>query len=187
MDDGGLLNKLIRKFSWESDIIGDTIPYIAVNGVYEDIGKTLPGWRTNGFWPGMLWLLYQYSGDDCLMNLPLLYWAAKETPDSRFFHIALGHLETTLTYLLWSDGSCNHAAVIDPERGIMVENPGGQDYATGSSWSRGQAWAIYGFALSYRYTGKAEVLDAAKRTAHYFIANTLDAALKFSGEDFSIW
>ena len=47
----------------------------------------------------------------------------------------------------------------------------GQGFASGSSWSRGQAWALYGFALSYRYTGEKKFLDASKRSAHYCIAN----------------
>ena len=69
------------------------------------------------------------------------------------------------------DGSCNHIAVFDPVTGEAVEFPAGQGYKEGSSWSRGQAWSVYGFALGYRYTGKREYLDAAKRAAHYFMAN----------------
>lgn len=52
-----------------------------------------------------------------------------------------------------------------------MELPEGQGYASGSSWSRGQAWAVYGFALAFRHTGDVRYLDTAKRAAHYFIAN----------------
>ena len=69
------------------------------------------------------------------------------------------------------DGSSNHICCLDPMTGEMLDNPGGQGYESGSSWSRGQAWALYGFALSYRHTGDQKYLDAAKRVAHYFIAN----------------
>lgn len=48
---------------------------------------------------------------------------------------------------------------------------GGQGYGTGSSWSRGQAWAIYGFALSYLHTKDEKYLDTSRRAAHYFLAN----------------
>ncbi|MFQ7549487.1 MAG: hypothetical protein ACLRMZ_03145 [Blautia marasmi] len=52
-----------------------------------------------------------------------------------------------------------------------MEAPAGQGYEEGSSWSRGQSWAIYGFAISYAHTKEQKYLDAAKQTAHYFIAN----------------
>ncbi len=107
---------------------------------------------------------------DTMMNLPLLYWAAKETNDPRFEIIARHHADTAMRVLQRPDGSVNHIAVLNPTTGDVVEVPGGQGYASGSSWSRGQSWAIYGFALSAYHTGKTEYLDAAKRAAHYFIA-----------------
>jgi len=73
--------------------------------------------------------------------------------------------------LVREDGSCNHIAVLDPVTGEVLEKPEGQGYSQGSSWTRGQAWAIYGFALAFRHTGKEEYLMAAKKVAHYFIAN----------------
>lgn len=76
-----------------------------------------------------------------------------------------------LTYILRPDGSCNHMVELDPTTGKYMGNPGGQGYESGSSWSRGQAWAIYGMSLAYRYTGNEAYLDAAKRVAHYFCAN----------------
>jgi unsaturated chondroitin disaccharide hydrolase len=69
------------------------------------------------------------------------------------------------------DGSCNHIAVLSPETGECLETPGGQGCASGSSWSRGQSWAVYGFALSFRHSAQMKYLDAAKRTAHYVISN----------------
>lgn len=108
---------------------------------------------------------------DCLMNIPLLYWAEKELQDPRFGYIANQHAHTALKVLLREDGSCNHIAIFDPATGEPLEFPAGQGYASGSSWSRGQSWAIYGFALTYMHTGMKEYLNAAKQVAHYFIAN----------------
>jgi unsaturated chondroitin disaccharide hydrolase len=108
---------------------------------------------------------------DCLMNLPLLYWASKEQKDQRFSQIAKQHTKTALTYLIRPDGSCNHIIELDENNGEFIDNPGGQGFEKGSSWSRGQAWAIYGMALAYRYTNQTEFLDAAKKVAHYFISN----------------
>jgi unsaturated chondroitin disaccharide hydrolase len=108
---------------------------------------------------------------DCMMNIPILYWAGAELDDPRFAQIAQLHADTCQTNIVRPDGSCNHIAVLDPNTGELLETPGGQGYESGSSWSRGQAWGIYGFALSYLHSKKAEYLDTAKRIAHYFISN----------------
>ena len=55
-----------------------------------------------------------------------------------------------------------------------METLGGQGYGVGSSWSRGQAWGIYGFTLSYIHTAEKRYLDAAKKIANYFIAACCD-------------
>jgi len=108
---------------------------------------------------------------DCLMNLPILYWASEQTGDPRFAVVAREHAATAMRHFQRPDGSMNHAMVFDPSTGVVLENLGGQGFAAGSSWSRGQAWALYGFALCSRYSGNPDELAAAKRVAHYFIAN----------------
>lgn len=107
---------------------------------------------------------------DCLMNLSLLYWAAEETKDPRFDVIAERHADTVLEKILRPDGSCNHIAILNPMTGELEALPAGQGFAEGSAWSRGQAWAVYGFAISYAHTKEQKYLDAAKRAAHFFIA-----------------
>ncbi|MBO5278042.1 MAG: glycoside hydrolase family 88 protein [Lachnospiraceae bacterium] len=129
---------------------------------YNPAGRYISAW--NGNRPGHMII-------DCLMNLPLLYWASEQTGDPRFTLVAENHTDTALKYIVRPDGSCNHIVVMDPLTGEYLDNPGGQGYGQGSSWSRGQAWAVYGFALAYKYTGKPEYLDASKRVAHYFLAN----------------
>ena len=111
---------------------------------------------------------------DCMMNLPLLYWASEVTGDPRFRLIAMKHADTAMQVFVRPDGSCNHIIIFDAETGEVLDNPGGQGYESGSSWSRGQAWALYGFTLSYLHTGKQAYLDAAKRVANYFISQITD-------------
>lgn len=111
---------------------------------------------------------------DTMMNLPLLYWASDVTKDPRYRLIAKKHADTAMKHFVRADGSCNHIVIFDPETGEFLENPAGQGAFSGSSWSRGQAWALYGFTLSYLCTGKAEYLETAKRVANYFITNTAD-------------
>jgi len=111
---------------------------------------------------------------DCMLNINLLYWASEFTGDPRFRQIAMAHADTTMKYFVRPDGSVNHIVKFDPETMEVLETPGGQGYAPGSSWSRGQTWALYGFTLNFLHTGKQEYLDTAKRIAHYFIASVQD-------------
>ncbi len=108
---------------------------------------------------------------DCMMNLNLLYWASDELSDPRFRQIAMLHADTAMSAFVRPDGSVNHIVSFEPETGEILRSLGGQGYGDGSSWTRGQAWGLYGFALSYAHTGKQDYLDTAKRIAHYFISN----------------
>lgn len=112
---------------------------------------------------------YNWSIVDSLMNLPLLYWASQELDDDRFTRIAMAHADMTLRDHLRENGSVVHIAEHDRRTGKCVKTHGGQGYAEGSSWSRGCAWALYGFTLSYLYTRENRYLSAAVRAADYFI------------------
>lgn len=105
---------------------------------------------------------------DCMMNLPLLYWASDVTKDPRYYNIAVKHADTAQRYFIREDGSARHIVEFDAESGRFVCEHGGQGYAQGSAWTRGQAWALYGFALSYRATGCNRYLHTAERVADYF-------------------
>lgn len=107
---------------------------------------------------------------DSLMNLPLLYWASRESKDPRFADMANRHADRGMDTLVRRDGSCNHIASFDPETGAFLGGIGGQGYGEGSAWSRGQSWAVYGYALAYRNSGNAAYLETAKNCAHYSIA-----------------
>ena len=107
---------------------------------------------------------------DCMMNLPLLYWASEKTGDPRFKKLAMIHADTTIKNFVRKDGSCNHIVDFDPESGAVRDIPAGQGCASGSSWSRGQSWALYGFTLSYLHTGRKEYLATSKKVADYFIS-----------------
>ena len=107
---------------------------------------------------------------DCLMNLPLLYWASNETGCNKYRDIAMRHADMVLKYFVRPDDSVCHAYRFDLKTGkpIGAENFCGR--GVDSYWARGAAWAIYGFALSYGYTRDQKYLDAAFRLAKKFIA-----------------
>ena len=262
------LNKFEQKMSWLSEKSKDKIPALAVDGVHDDRSDLTREWNpddglfwwTNGFWAGMLWMMYRRTGEkkyaeiagisekkldqcfegfyglhhdvgfmwmptsvaswrltgnedsrrralhaanlltgrfnpagnfirawndipgtdddtrgwaiiDSLFNITLLYWAYEETKDPRYYHVAVKHADKLMEHFIRPDGSVRHIVEFDPMTGAFRKDYGGQGYAHGSSWTRGQAWALYGFMLSYVHTGREAYLDAAKRVAHYFIAN----------------
>lgn len=138
-------------------------------GRYNPAGRFIRAWNPECVEPGedcTGWIIV-----DSMMNIPLLYWASDELKDPRFRQIAESHADTIRRTLVREDGSCGHIACLNPDSGELEEIRGGQGYSAASSWSRGQAWILYGFALSYRYTNNTSYLDTAKRTAHYFISN----------------
>ena len=245
--------KVDKKLSRTAVKSREKIPYTTVNGEHDNrVGKGITWW-TNGFWGGMMWLMYEATGNeeyrktaerseellddalrqykalhhdvgfmwhltsganyrltgneasavrnffaatslfsrynidgdfirawngeaqagysiiDCLMNIPLLYWATDEIGDDRFKKIAMRHMEMAMRDHIRPDGSVNHIVNHEVDK-VGVQNIlGGQGYDETSCWSRGLAWAVYGSVLSYIHAGKEEYLEAAKKTADYFI------------------
>jgi len=256
-DDKIWINEIWQKLSikLEKNAIDlqDIIPYSTTNGKYTDMSKEDVGWWTNGFFGGMMWLMYnetkkecfkiaaekqekildgvfdiydrfdhdigfvwgltskanyilngdkksrarslfaanilaaranikanfirawngikEYSIIDCMMNLPILYWASTELKDNRFKYIAQMHADMALNEHIRDDGSVVHVCVHDEETPKIIRTEAGQGYDVGSAWTRGQSWAVYGFALSYIYTGEEKYLEASKKTADYFLEN----------------
>jgi len=106
---------------------------------------------------------------DCLMNLPLLCWATEQTGRSAYAEAARIHADKSLKFLVRGDASSYHTFYFDPESGDAVRGGTHQGFQDGSTWTRGQAWGIYGFALAYRYFEEPQYLDTAIRMARYFI------------------
>ncbi|MBD0380844.1 glycoside hydrolase family 88 protein [Paenibacillus sedimenti] len=243
----------VQKTKVNMERFGDLFPHVSDNDVY--LLNPNDDW-TDGFWSGILWLCYEYSGDqafreaarktvasfkqrleknvaldhhdigflyslsskaqwiiekdeaakaltlqaadvllkrwrpkgqyiqawgpegdehnggriiiDCLMNLPLLYWAYEQTGDAKYKEIAVTHANLSRRYLVRGDDSSFHTFYFDQENGEPLHGGTHQGYRDGSTWTRGQAWGIYGFALSYRYTKDPLYLETSKRLARYF-------------------
>jgi unsaturated chondroitin disaccharide hydrolase len=107
---------------------------------------------------------------DNLMNLELLFWAAKTSHDTSFSHIAISHLNNDLKYRFRKDGSTYHVLDFDPRSGKLLASKTWQGYSDSSCWTRGQAWAIYGLTMAYRYTHNKKYLEYAMKAANYFIS-----------------
>ena len=109
---------------------------------------------------------------DNLMNLEMLFSASKLSGDTSFAHIAKVHADTDLKYRFRKDCSTFHVLDFDPATGQLRQAMTHQGYADNSCWARGQAWAIYGYAVLYRYTRDPRYLAASQHAADYFIKQT---------------
>jgi unsaturated chondroitin disaccharide hydrolase len=106
---------------------------------------------------------------DCAMNLPLLYWASGETGKPHYREAAVRHINTANACLIREDWSTCHTYFFDTATGAPIRGNTAQGYADDSCWARGQAWGIYGNALSYRYLRDPGLLEIARGLARYFL------------------
>ncbi|WP_145530761.1 glycoside hydrolase family 88 protein [Yersinia alsatica] len=106
---------------------------------------------------------------DCNMNLPLLYWASEQTGDPRYAQAAIAHVEQAAKYIVRPDASTWHTYYMDVKTGEPRFGNTHQGYNDTSCWSRGQAWGIYGFLLSYLHSGDKSMVELSRSLAHYFI------------------
>jgi unsaturated chondroitin disaccharide hydrolase len=122
-------------------------------------------------WPGMIkpmnWPHNTIA--DNMMNLELLFWAAKNGRPE-YYNIAVNHAATTLKHQVRADFSMYHVAVYDTLDGKFLKGVTHQGFADESMWARGQTWGIYGFTMSYRETGKREFLHAAQKLADKYLS-----------------
>jgi unsaturated chondroitin disaccharide hydrolase len=106
---------------------------------------------------------------DNMMNLELLFWAAKNGGGQRLYHIAVTHAETTMAHQFRPDYSNYHVVVYDTVTGKVIKRVTHQGYSDSSMWARGQAWAIYGFTMVYRETRDPKFLNFAKDVAGIYL------------------
>ena len=106
---------------------------------------------------------------DNMMNLEFLMWASKATGDKKYKEIAISHADKTLKHHFRKDYSCYHVVSYDPNTGKPHIKQTHQGFSDNSAWARGQAWALYGYTMMYRESGKKSYLKHAKRIADFII------------------
>ncbi|MET0637421.1 MAG: glycoside hydrolase family 88 protein [Chitinophagaceae bacterium] len=106
---------------------------------------------------------------DNMLNLELLFAATKISGDSSFYQIAVSHANNTMKNHFRRDNSCYHVVDYDTVTGKPIIKTTHQGFSSESAWSRGQAWAVYGFTMCYRFTGDTAYLSQAEKTAAFML------------------
>ncbi|MDH6535258.1 glycosyl hydrolase family 88 [Parabacteroides sp. 52] len=134
---------------------------------FSDTTQVIESWNYRKAWDGTEWF-YPVIIDN-MMNLELLFYASKVTGDPKYYDVAVTHANTTLKNHFREDYSSYHVVNYDETTGEALHRQTCQGYSDNSTWSRGQAWAIYGYTMSYRETKDPAYLEAAKNFAQYYI------------------
>ena len=130
-------------------------------------------------WPSQIKRYKHNTIIDNMMNLELLFWAAKNGGDKSLYDIAKSHAEQTMKYLVREDGSAFHVGSFDIETGAFLQGYTHQGYANESMWARGQGWGIYGFAMAYRETGDSNFLNTAIKLSDKFLDRLPEDGIPF--------
>lgn len=130
---------------------------------YQPSGRFLQAWGTMDD-PGN----YRYI-IDCMLNVPLLYWAAQVTGKDHYREIAAAHTATTLANSFRPDGSTYHTFFMNPD-GTPKGGRTCQGYKDDSFWARGQAWGVYGSAIGYTYTHDEKFLDVFRKALAFYLS-----------------
>lgn len=111
---------------------------------------------------------------DNMINLEMLFWAAKNGGDKKLYDMAVSHVDTTMKYHFRPDYTSYHVAVYDTLTGEFVKGVTHQGYDDNSMWARGQAWAIYGYTVVYRETKEPRFLDFVQKVADVYLEHLPD-------------
>lgn len=107
---------------------------------------------------------------DNMINLEMLFWAAKNGGDHRLYDIAVKHAEVTMEHAFRPDYTSYHVAIYNPDTGEFIKGMTHQGLSDSSMWARGQAWAIYGYTVVYRETRDRRFLDFARKVTDVYLA-----------------
>ncbi|MBX6315381.1 MAG: glycoside hydrolase family 88 protein [Isosphaeraceae bacterium] len=107
---------------------------------------------------------------DIMMNVPLIFYAARETGDKALYDLAVAHCRTTERTLVRPDGGTAHEGIFNPDTGEFLRQSTHQGLRPDSDWSRGLAWSLYGFGTVFTYTNDSADLSVAERNADHFLA-----------------
>jgi unsaturated chondroitin disaccharide hydrolase len=109
---------------------------------------------------------------DTMMNVGIIFYAARETGDRKLRDVAIRHSKTTRRVLVRGDGSVAQEGIFDTDTGEFLRQATHQGYRADSCWSRGLVWAMYGFTTAYEYSRDPQFLETAQACADFYIINS---------------
>ena len=109
---------------------------------------------------------------DIMMNIGIIFYAARETGDNDLLRRVTQHCLTTRRYLVRGDGSTAHEGIFDTETGEFLRQSTHQGWRGDSLWARGLTWALYGFGTAYSFSGDARFLQTAEACAACYLEHT---------------
>ena len=160
----GLRLKHIKEYE---DVIMNTARSLSTR--FRPAAGVLQSWNVDRDWQALRGWKCPVIIDN-MMNLELLFNATRISGDSTYFKVAVSHADKTIENHFRPDGSCYHVVDYDPETGEIRRRCTAQGFADESAWARGQAWAIYGYAMAYQYTGYERYLEQSEKTAAYVLS-----------------
>ena len=131
---------------------------------------SIRSWDVNAGWQSKRGWKFPVIIDN-MMNLEMLFNASLLSKDLSYASRAIAHANTTLENHFRVDGSCVHVVDYDPESGEVRGKVTAQGFDHASAWARGQAWALYGYTMCYRYTGEEKYLKKAHSVANYILTH----------------
>ncbi len=108
---------------------------------------------------------------DIMMNVPIIFYAARETGDKNLERIGEAHCRTTRDTIVRPDGSTAHEGTFDLETGKFLRQTTHQGLRDDSAWARGLAWSLYGYSKVFALTGNEEFLAVSERNADYWLTH----------------
>jgi unsaturated chondroitin disaccharide hydrolase len=136
--------------------------YNPVVGAFESWDRTSTSGNPQANFPVLM---------DLIMDSNLMFWAAAQTGNQTYYNEALQNAITEETYLVRPDGGSAQFAYFNSATGKFIDNEAYEGFSSTSTWSRGEAWGIYGFTLAAQQTGRADFLATAEKMADYFLAH----------------
>lgn len=121
---------------------------------------------------------------DNMMNLELLFWAAKTSGNKDLYQLSLTHADNTIKHHYRPDYSSYHVVCYGPNGEVLAKKTA-QGAADESAWARGQAWGLYGFVVMYRETKDPKYLKQAHGIANFILKHPNLPADKIPYWDYS--
>lgn len=137
---------------------------------FQPAAGVLQSWSTKHGWQGERGWKCPVIIDN-MMNLEILFEASLISGDSTYYNVAVSHANQTMKHHFREDGSCFHVVDYEPQLGHVRSYSTAQGYADDSVWARGQAWAIYGFTMCYRYTHNPEYLQLVRKICDFIFTH----------------